>query len=189
MLVFVSLLLSLSKCIYAQTRQNRFINYVLAPVLVSLKLSLRKYVLLKYRFFYVKSFVIHASINFQFCDFDTSQYAFFIILDKILSWIAVSERYIRKRFSDSSQICGQTKTRQLKFIVIVYVYLCGNFLSSPVLYTNSKYLNNVWTVLCLCILTSSNTSQIYMTEYFGYFSDILHVVNNHFPSVPYHLTR
>ena len=83
---------------------------------------------------------------------------------------------------------SQLKTRELKFIVVVIIGLCGKFLSSPVLYTNSKYVSYVWTFLCLCILTSSNISEIYMTAYFGYFSDILHVVYNHSPSVPYHLT-
>ena len=63
------------------------------------------------------------------------------------------------------------------------------FLPSLVLYTNSKYVSYVWTVLCLCILISSNISEIYMTAYFGYFSDILHVVHNHSPSTPYLLTR
>ena len=31
---------------------------------------------------------------------------------------------------------------------------------SPVLYTNKKYVSYVWTVLCLCILPSSNISEI-----------------------------
>ena len=35
--------------------------------------TLSKYVLLKYRFFYVKSLVFHTSINFQLYDFDTCQ--------------------------------------------------------------------------------------------------------------------
>lgn len=55
-------------------------------------------------------------------------------------------------FSESSKISGQIKARQLKFLVIVNVYLCGKFSSSPALYTNSKYVNYVWTVFCLSIL-------------------------------------
>ena len=38
--------------------------------------------------------------------------------------------------------------------------------------------------LCLCILTPSR-----LATYFGYFSDILHVVYKHSPSAPYHLTQ
>ena len=94
----------------------------------------------------------------------------------------------RQRFSESSQIFGQAKTRQLNFIVIVNIHSCGKFLSSPVLYTNSKYISFVWTVVCLCILTSRNISEIYMTAYFEYLSDILHALHIHFPSTSYHLT-
>ena len=49
---------------------------------------------------------------------------FFVILDKILPLIAVYEPYIRKSFSESNQICGQDKTAQLNFIVIVNIYAC-----------------------------------------------------------------
>ena len=45
------------------------------------------------------------------------------------------------------------------------------------------------TTLCLCILTPNNISETLMTAYFGYFSDILHVVHNHSSSARYHLTR
>ena len=84
---------------------------------------------------------------------------------------------------------SQYKTRQLKFIVIVIIDLCGKFSSSPVLYTISKYVSYVWIVLCVCILTSSKISETYMTTYFAYSSDILHIVHNHSPSARYHLTR
>ena len=47
-----------------------------------------------------------------------------------------------------------------------------NILSSPLLYTNSKYVSYVWTVRYLYILTSSNISEIYMTAHFEYFCDI-----------------
>ena len=63
----------------------------------------------------------------------------------------------------------------------------GKFSSSPGLYTNSKYFSYVWTVLLLCILTPSDTSEIHMTAYFGYFSDILHVVHNHSPSASWRI--
>ena len=66
--------------------------------------------------------------------------------------------------------------------------LCGKFSSSSVLYTNSKCVSYIWTVLCLCILTSSKISEIYMTAHFGYFSDILHAVQNHSSSASYHFT-
>ena len=64
-----------------------------------------------------------------------------------------------------------------------------NFLSSPVLYTNSKYVSYVWTVLCIYILTSSNISEIHMTAYFEYLCDKLYALHIHFPSASYHLTR
>ena len=69
------------------------------------------------------------------------------------------------------------------------IYSCGKFSSSPVLCTNSKYVSYVWAVLCLCILTSNNVSQIHMAAYFGYFSDTLHVLHIHFLSASYHLIR
>ena len=72
---------------------------------------------------------------------------------------------------------------------IVNIYVCVKFLSSPVLYTNRKYVRYVWTVLCLNILTTTNISEIYRTAYFGYFSDILHISHNLVPSASYHLTR
>ena len=78
MLVFMSLLLSLNKCINAQIWQYRCINYLLAPVPVFFMLTMSKYVLLKYRFFYDKSLVFHASINFQLYDFDMRQCTFFL---------------------------------------------------------------------------------------------------------------
>ena len=135
----------------------------------------------------VKSLVFNASNDVKFYDFDTCQYFFFfVILENILSLIAIQECYIRESFSKSSQICGLTKTRELNFIVIVNI--CGKFLSSPVLYTNSKYISYVWTVLCLCIPTSSNISEIYMTAYFQYFNGILHVLHIQFPCTFYHLT-
>ena len=77
----------------------------------------------------------------------------------------------------------------MNFIVIVNIYSCGRFLSCPVLYKKSKYVSYAWTVLCLCILMSSNISEIYMTAYFGYFSDIVHVLHIHSPSTSYRLTR
>ena len=64
-----------------------------------------------------------------------------------------------------------------------------NFLSSLVLYKNSKYVSYVWTVLYLYILMSSNISEIYMTAYFEYLCDILFALHIHFPSTSYHLTR
>ena len=64
MLVFMSLLLSLSKCIYAQTWQYRCINYLLAPVPVFFMLTMSKYVLLKHRFLYDKSLVLQLIFNF-----------------------------------------------------------------------------------------------------------------------------
>ena len=67
--------------------------------------------------------------------------------------------------------------------------LCRKLLSSPALYTNSKYVSYVWTVLCLYILRSINISEVYMTAYFGYFNGILHVVLSHSPSASYHVTR
>ena len=51
-----------------------------------------------------------------------------------------------------------------------------------------KYVSYIWTVLCLCIFTSSNIYEIHMTAYFGYFGDKLHTLHNHFPSASYHLT-
>ena len=68
------------------------------------------------------------------------------------------------------------------------IHSCGKFLSSPALYTNSKYISFVWTVVSLCILASRNISEIYMTAYFEYLSDILHALHIHFPSTSYHLT-
>ena len=47
-----------------------------------------------------------------------------------------------------------------------YLFMWKTFLSSPVLYTNIKYVSYVWTVLYLYVLTSSNISEIYMTAYF-----------------------
>ena len=64
-----------------------------------------------------------------------------------------------------------------------------NLLSSPVLYTNSKYVSYIWTVLYLYILTSSHISEIYMTAYFEYVCDILFALYIHFPSASYHLTQ
>ena len=117
----------------------------------------------------------------------------FVILEKILSLVVVQEERLiytkRLLWVKSNLWSSQLKTRQLKFIVIVIIDLCGKFSSSPVLYISRKYVSYVWTVLCLCILTSSNISEMYMTEYFEYFSNILHVVHNNSPSAPYHLTR
>ena len=63
-----------------------------------------------------------------------------------------------------------------------------NFLSSPVLYTKSKYVSYVWTVLCLCILTASNITELYIYIYILYFVyfDTLHVLHNLLPRAPYH---
>ena len=47
------------------------------------------------------------------------------------------------------------------------------FLSSPVLYTTSKFISYVWTVLYLYILTPRNISEIYMTAYFEDLCDII----------------
>ena len=59
---------------------------------------------------------------------------FFVILETILPLIAVYERYIRKSLSESNQICGQDKTTQLNFIVIVNIYACGKcFIQSSTL--------------------------------------------------------
>ena len=59
---------------------------------------------------------------------------FFVILEKILPLIAVYERYIKKTFSESNQICGQDKTTQLNFILIVNIYACGKcFIQSSTL--------------------------------------------------------
>ena len=69
---------------------------------------------------------------------------------------------------------------------MVNVYLCGKNLSSPLMCTSSKHFNYVWTVLCLCILISSNIPEIYITPYFGYFNGELHVLHNLLPSAPYH---
>ena len=63
-----------------------------------------------------------------------------------------------------------------------------NFLSSPVLCTNSKYVSYVWTVLYLYILRPSNISEIYRTAYFEYLCDILYALQKHFLSASYHLT-
>ena len=93
----------------------------------------------------------------------------------------------KKTFPKSSQICCRAKTRKLKFIVIVNVYLCGKFLSSPELCTNRNCVIYVWIVLCLCMLTSGNISEIDRAAYFGYFSDILHTPHNLVPSALYHL--
>ena len=91
--------------------------------------------------FYLKSLIQRIKIYFKSI---LSLWVFFVIL----------EHYKRKSFSKSSQICGQVKTRQLKFKVIVNIYSRVKFLSSPALYTNSKYVSYVSTVLDLCILTS-----------------------------------
>ena len=64
-----------------------------------------------------------------------------------------------------------------------------NFLSSPVLYTNSNYVSYVWTFLYLYILLSSSISEIYMTAYFEYLCDILYALHIHVSSEYYHLTR
>ena len=100
-----------------------------------------KYVLLKYRFFYVKSRLFHTSINFQIFNFATlirAQYTFlFANLEKMFSLIAAEGRCMRKTFSKSSQICAQSKKNLLKFIVIVNVYYCVKFLSSSVVHTNT----------------------------------------------------
>ena len=63
-----------------------------------------------------------------------------------------------------------------------------NFLSSPVLYTKSKYVSYVLTVLCLCILTASNITELYIYIYILYFVyfDTLHVLHNLLPRAPYH---
>ena len=53
------------------------------------------------------------------------------------------------------------------------------FLSSPVLYTNSKYISYIWTVLYLYILTPSNISEIYMTAYFEDLCDMLYALRIH----------
>ena len=95
----------------------------------------------------------------------------------------------KKSFPKSSQICGRAKTRQFKFIVMVNVYLCGKFLSSPELWTNRKCVIYVWMAPYLCMLTSSNISEIDRAAYFGYFSDILHIPHNLVPSAPYQLTQ
>ena len=42
----------------------------------------------------------------------------------------------------------------------------------------------VWTVLYLCILMSSDISEIYRIACFGYFSDISHIPDNLVPSLP-----
>ena len=60
--------------------------------------------------------------------------SFFVILEKFLPLIAVYERYIKKTFSESNQICRQDKTTQLNFIVIVNIYGCGKcFIQSSTL--------------------------------------------------------
>ena len=103
--------------------------------------------LLKYRFLYVKSLVFHASINFQVKILIRVQYTFLsVILEKILSLIAVLVHYIRKRFSESSQNfwSRQDKIIEIQFLLKVHLY---RFISSPVLYTNSKYVSHVWTVI------------------------------------------
>ena len=49
-------------------------------------------------------------------------------------------------------LCGQGKTRQLKFIVIVNIDFCGKFLSSPVIYTNT--LNYILFGQAVCLVES-----------------------------------
>ena len=115
----------------------------------------------------------------------------FVILVKISSFDSRLRALYKKKllWAKSNLWSSQLKTIQLKFIVIVIIDLYGKFSSSPLHYTNSRYASYVWTVLCLCILTLSNISEIYMIAYFRYFSDILHVAQNHSPSAPYHFTR
>ena len=70
----------------------------------------------------VKSLVFHASIDVKFYNFYMCQYAFFCHSREHF----VFECYIRKS-SESSQICGQAKTTQLNFVVILNIDSCGNF--------------------------------------------------------------
>ena len=163
--------------------------YVLAPIPVSLVLTLSKYVL-KYGFFMSNFLRFMLQLIFNFMTLiRVSTHSFCHSRENFVFDSRLRALYKKKLLWIKSNLwSSQLKTRELKFIVVVIIGLCGKFLSSPVLYTNSKYVSYVWTFLCLCILTSSNISEIYMTAYFGYFSDILHVVYNHSPSVPYHLT-
>ena len=60
---------------------------------------------------------------------------FYASIVKTLSLIAVYEHYMRKSFSESSQICGQAKTTQFNFIVIVNIYSSGKiFIQSSTLH-------------------------------------------------------
>ena len=81
-LVLISLMLSL-KAYMLELDGKDVLNECL-PLFLSLMLTLSKYVLLKQRFF-----VFYASIDVKFYDFYTCQYAFFVILEKILSLIVV----------------------------------------------------------------------------------------------------
>ena len=103
-----------------------------APVPVSLVLTLSKHVLPKFFVSNLLCFMHQLILNFT-----TSirvSMPFFVILEKILPMIAVYKRYIRNGFSESNQICGQDKTTQLNFIVIVNIYACGkSFIQSSTL--------------------------------------------------------
>ena len=103
-----------------------------SSVPVSLVLPLSKHVLLKFFVSNLLCFMHQLILNFT-----TSirvSMPFFVILDKILPLITVYKRYTRNAFSESNQICGQDKTTQLNFIVIVNIYACGkSFIQSSTL--------------------------------------------------------
>ena len=133
---------------------------------MSLVLTLSKYVLLKYRLYCVKALVFHASVNFQFYNFDACSVNLLVCHSRESF---VFDNCLRALYKEkilwvkSNLWSSQEKTIEIQSHSECLFML--NFLSSPVLYTKSKYVSYVWTVLCLCILTASNITELYIYIY------------------------
>ena len=156
---------------------------------MSLVLTLSKYVLLKYRLYCVKALVFHASVNFQFYNFDACSVNLLVCHSRESF---VFDNCLRALYKEkilwvkSNLWSSQEKTIEIQSHSECLFML--NFLSSPVLYTKSKYVSYVWTVLCLCILTASNITELYIYIYIYYILCTLIHYMYCTTSFPVHLT-
>ena len=115
----------------------------------------------------VKSLVFHASIDVKFYDFYTGQYAFFCHSSQNFVFDSHLRALYKKKHLRVNSSLWSSQDYTVKFYSYSeYLFMWKTFLSSPVLYTNIKYVSYVWTVLYHYVLTSSNISEIYMTAYF-----------------------